>query len=688
MMLLLCALVAGSGSVWAEDETAEFDFDTNAGTNFGITGTSSNSSTAGDITSNVSATINGVTITITSSDGSNNNRFWEKSPRLRLYGGTMSVSAGTNILKSIALTVGSGKWSATASTGGVSGSSTSYTWLPTQNTTPSSVDFTITGNTQIKKMIVTYEEVGDDPSIAANDVNIDCNATNGSIAYTINKTPTPAGTLTAAIKTGTSPTIENFAIGTVTGSAVPFTCDANSTTAARTATVTLTYTYGNSQTVTKDVTITQAAYVVTAPEFNLATGSYRQGTLFSLSSAGNTIYYSTDGNNPTTSSNVYTGPIAMTEGKVVYKAMAVDGNGNESSVSTRTYIGITPVTLPFSWANGTTRATINSTTGVSQTGLDSDYADNDYKLKFNGDNDNIIIFTDEKPVKVSIGVKMLGGGNTSKFSIQESENGAEFTEVEQLTISGSQDDVVNLETTQTFAATTRVIKLNFIKGSNVGVGPVSISAETATITLNAACTDGEKIYATYSSSDAFRVPANLTVSTVGVSAGKLVLTDYVTGDVVKANTGVLVSSTTPGDKTITLSAETGTEKDGNMLKASGDAGIEADDMAEADTKFYRLTMHDRTTIGFWWGAADGAAFNLGANKAYLAVPDAAAARIQSFWLDGETAGISSMHNSQCIMHNEVYDLQGRRVESSIFNSQSSILKKGLYIVNGKKIVIK
>ena len=168
----------------------------------------------------------------------------------------------------------------------------------------------------------------------------------------------------------------------------------------------------------------------------------------------------------------------------------------------------------------------------------------------------------------------------------------------------------------------------------------------------------------------------------------MTVSDYETGDVVKANTGVMVSSATPGNHTVTLTAATGTELEGNMLKASGDAGITAANMDEADTKFYRLTMHDGTTIGFWWGAANGAAFDLAANKAYLAVPVAAAARIQSFWLDGETAGISSMHNSQCIMHNEVYDLQGRRVESSIFNSQSSILKKGLYIVNGKKIVIK
>jgi hypothetical protein len=36
----------------------------------------------------------------------------------------------------------------------------------------------------------------------------------------------------------------------------------------------------------------------------------------------------------------------------------------------------------------------------------------------------------------------------------------------------------------------------------------------------------------------------------------------------------------------------------------------------------------------------------------------------------------------------VYDLQGRRMESSIFNSQSSIKKKGVYIQNGTKIVNK
>ena len=655
-LLLIAALLVGSSSAWATDQTATFDFDTNAGTNFGITGTSSSSSSAGDITQNVSATIDGVTITITPSGATNPNRFWNSSPTLRMYGGTITVSAGTNTLKSIEFT-GNSKWDiSSVSTGSINGSSPLYTWSPAQNTTPSSVAFTINSNTQIKKMVITYETVGDDPSIAASSVNIGCNATNGNIAYTIDKAPTPAGTLTAAIKG--EPTIASFALGTVTASTVPFTCAANSTTTARTATVTLTYTYGNSQTVTKDVTITQAAYAVTAPEFNLATGTYIQGATFTLTSAGNTIYYSTDGNNPTTSSNVYTGPIAMTAGKVVYKAMAVDGNGNQSSVVTRTYTGIEPVTLPFSWGAGTTKATVNSTTGVSQTGLSSDYADDDYKLKFDDDNDNIIIYTDEKPVKVTIGVKMLGGASTSKFSIQESTNGGEFTEVEQLTISGSKDDVVNLETTQAFAATTRVIKLNFIKGSNVGVGPLSISAAPVPVTITSA------EYATFC-----YAPKALDFSNIGIKVytakdnmSSVTLSEVTTGKV-PANTPVVLYKA--GGATINV-----------PVIASADAITATNDLRVSDgtttlSNAYVLAKPAGEAVGFYpWGGS-----TLSAGKIYL---QGKASYTRDFIGFDDASSISDVKVNTNLNGN-YYDLQGRQVAQPT---------KGLYIVNGKKVVIK
>lgn len=195
--------------------------------------------------------------------------------------------------------------------------------------------------------------------------------------------------------------------------------------------------------------------------------------------------------------------------------------------------------------------------------------------------------------------------------------------------------------------------------------------DKVTITLADACTDGNKYYGTYSNSIAFVVPADLTVSAVKVEGGKLAITSYNAGDIVKANTGVLISADAAGDKTLQLSDEEGQEISGNMLKASN---VEM----TGDNLFYRLTMHNGTEIGFWWGAADGAAFDLAANKAYLAVPKNVEAR-EGWWFDSETTGIKMVENAASSINGEVYNLAGQRVAQPA---------KGLYIVNGKKVVVK
>ena len=74
-------------------------------------------------------------------------------------------------------------------------------------------------------------------------------------------------------------------------------------------------------------------------------------------------------------------------------------------------------------------------------------------------------------------------------------------------------------------------------------------------------------------------------------------------------------------------------------------------------------------------------------KDVLASVEGANSRISYVVGNSETTGISSMHNAQCLMHNEVYDLQGRRMNSSLFTHHSS-LKKGLYIKNGRKEVVR
>ena len=133
-------------------------------------------------------------------------------------------------------------------------------------------------------------------------------------------------------------------------------------------------------------------------------------------------------------------------------------------------------TLPFSWAGGT-KADLVAVQGVSAYGLGGDYAESNapYLVKLDGNGDYIQIKTDSQPGKVTIGVKMIGGGNTSKITVQGSADGTTFMDVEELEISGSQNDVLTLETSNAFAATNRYVRLLFTKGSNVGVGPISIA---------------------------------------------------------------------------------------------------------------------------------------------------------------------------------------------------------------------
>ena len=68
-------------------------------------------------------------------------------------------------------------------------------------------------------------------------------------------------------------------------------------------------------------------------------------------------------------------------------------------------------------------------------------------------------------------------------------------------------------------------------------------------------------------------------------------------------------------------------------------------------------------------------------KAYLNAGTAAGARFFALSLDGETTGIDALliDNGQLTIDNAVYNLNGQRVMNPA---------KGLYIVNGRKVVVK
>jgi hypothetical protein len=64
--------------------------------------------------------------------------------------------------------------------------------------------------------------------------------------------------------------------------------------------------------------------------------------------------------------------------------------------------------------------------------------------------------------------------------------------------------------------------------------------------------------------------------------------------------------------------------------------------------------------------------------------DANAEEIPARLANGGTTAVEEIRNSEFGIQNSVYDLQGRRVSESVI--RNSEFKKGMYIVNGKKVV--
>ena len=160
------------------------------------------------------------------------------------------------------------------------------------------------------------------------------------------------------------------------------------------------------------------------------------------------------------------------------------GNGSETLVTEVVTVtqGCPPspdyVTLPFEWQGGS-RNDLTAITGVTANGLGTDYSANTYDpylIKLDSNGDYIQFKTNEKPVKVTIGVKMIGGGNTSTITVQGSSDGETFRDIEELEISGAQNDELTLSTNNYFDDADRYVRLLFTKGSNVGVGPHSASS--------------------------------------------------------------------------------------------------------------------------------------------------------------------------------------------------------------------
>ena len=375
--------------------------------------------------------------------------------------------------------------------------------------------------------------------------------------------------------------------------------------------------------------------------------------------------------------------------KVTFTTTANEGDEDRTATFTLSYEGATdkPVTvtqkhfvadyatLPFEYdGNGTG----DLPQGFTVSGLGT--YNSSPAMKFDGTGDYAILKFNERPGVLTFDIKgnSFSGGT---FKVQTSVDGTTFTDLESYTELGE----TKSESFDNLAADVRYIKWIYTEkvSGNVALGNINLeaAASTATITLNAACTDGTLIYGTYYSDKAYVMNGMLEGQVVSVDAnGKLaVQTAYEGGEVVPAYTALLIATADEftGTKEYTITLSTGGDdwSEFNMLKGT----LTADEMTTGDNcLFYRLTMHNGTQIGFWWGADYGGAFKPGANKAYLAVPATQAKDGFAFGNDGDATEIvlNALKGEQ---NGEMYNLQGQKVGSEY---------KGIVIVNGKKFINK
>lgn len=172
-------------------------------------------------------------------------------------------------------------------------------------------------------------------------------------------------------------------------------------------------------------------------------------------------------------------------------------------------------------------------------------------------------------------------------------------------------------------------------------------------------------YATYVTTSAVKVPENVKVYTVKANTTGIETAELAAGTVIPAGTAVVLNAEA-GDYTFELADEAGTKPANNDLNpATADI--------TADGTQYCLTQNDEGKVGF---AKVQAGLNIPAGKAYLVVNNTQAANF--FALDGSVTAIKNVEAAQAD-DNAYYTLQGVKVEHPT---------KGIYIKNGKKVVIK
>lgn len=404
------------------------------------------------------------------------------------------------------------------------------------------------------------------------------------------------------------------------------------------------------------------------------------------------IYYTLDGKTPDATSKLYTTGVGVTipEKTTTLKAVAIkDGKASKVAEAVYTYVAVTPEkpnapNIYTIWSEDWSKYKEDDkpTEGSNAT----------YECKDGGSTTKIYNGKIAGGTTPELLISKLGGAFTINILDLKNFFGTLYfsltSNADKINLSSATENITLGKFTKegrkytcaiTIPQGTKGLNLkieNKIK-SNIRVDDLSLFAKIGSFTITPAQ------YGTYYTEDAFIMPEGVTGYTITDKNGESLTlnADYPANEVVPAKTALLLKATeTPATNqefTYTIVNSDKVAPAENMLHGSVEA---TKTQVEGATTYYKLAQGEKG-IGFYWANENGTAFTNGANKAYLAVKGKLS-QMRGFSFESMTTNINNVvANTNNSKNAIIYDLNGRRVNS--LNAA-----KGVYIVNGKKVIVK
>lgn len=321
-------------------------------------------------------------------------------------------------------------------------------------------------------------------------------------------------------------------------------------------------------------------------------------------------------------------------------------------------------------ASYTNEAGYTITFGISSSGHKIMGSDSDCNLIFGKEDATLSL--PAFPFAVSK-IKVFGKKGASGKVTQNIFVGNEAVSTE--TTNATEDHIY--EIAEAFQAAGNIYTLKVTNPNNTQITKIVVYAKDETIAgaINIATEEG---FGTFYTDKNYVLPQGLTAFGYTSIDGNNTLTksvEYVAGDIVPANTAVVVKGA-KGSYNYYNTEEVATKTiEKNLLK-----GVTTDTKIEAASgvKRYILTRADDGILAFY--RTNTGNINVKANRAYLEVPTAMA--VASFSLEGSATGINNVVTTAA--KQGIYTISGVRLNATTTKE----LPAGIYIVDGKKVIVK